>query len=178
MHARTRILALVASAVGAAALATALRTGPSQGAPVPPPAATEAAAASPQAQQDLVAEVAPIPPTTESAADAATIVRTEVPASPSARSAPLGDEERVRLRATALAQRLGLPAAGEESLTAVLLEEQSRRASALTELRQKPDDDEARARVRSELDAILLWKTKALNDQFGAEHAAEILKRR
>jgi hypothetical protein len=66
---------------------------------------------------------------------------------------------------------------GQESLTAVLLEEQSRRAGALTELRLKLDDAEARARVRGELDAILAWKTKTLNDQFGAQHAAEILKR-
>ncbi|MBI5850626.1 MAG: hypothetical protein HZB39_06235 [Planctomycetes bacterium] len=162
--------------MGAAALVTALSTGPWQGAPVTPPAAEEAEAESQQAPQNLVAEVATIPRTKEPAA--AAIERTEVPVDPSARSAPLGDEARVRLRATALAQRLGLSAAGEETLTAVLLEEQSRRASALTELRRKPDDAEARTRVRSELDAILAWKTKALSDRFGAEHAAEILKRR
>ena len=176
MHSRTRILAIQASAVGAVVLVLALSAGPWQGAPVIPAAAEAAAAESQQAPQNLVAEVGTIPRTEEPAA--AAIERTEVPVSPGARSESLSDEQRVRLRATALAQRLGLPANGEEKLAAVLLEEQCRRASVLTELRRRPDDAEVRARVRSELDAILAWKTKALNDQFGAGHAAEILKRR
>lgn len=178
MHARTRTLAILASAVGAAALMPALSTGPWQGAPVTPSTAAEVAAESQQAPQNLVVEVGPASLSEEAAGSAPALERTEVAVNSNAHYAHLGDEERVRLRATALAQRLGLPAAGEAALTEVLLEEQSRRASALAELRRKPDDAEARARVRSELDAILAWKTNALNDQFGAEHAAEIMKRR
>jgi hypothetical protein len=178
MHARTRILAILASAVGAAALVTALSTDPWQSAPVLTLApATAAAATAPEMLQSLMDELAQSPRKTE-AATASTIERTKVPLDASAANVPLGDEARVRLRATGLARRLGLPAADEAALTAVLLEEETRRAGALTELRRTPDDAEVRARVRSELDAILAWKSEALNDQFGAVHAAEILKRR
>lgn len=176
MQTHTRIRLLLASAVGAALLVALLSTDLWQGAPVTLPTAATPAVSSPEAPQDLVAEVAQISRTTEPAADA--IARTEIPASPSASSARLGDEERVRLRATALAQKLGLSADGEATLTAVLLEEQTRRANAVTALRRNPDDAEVQARVRGELDAILEWKTEALNDRFGAEHAAEIMKRR
>lgn len=176
MNARTRVLVILASAVGASVLVLALSTESWQGAPVTPPAV--AAAASPLVRQNPVAEVAPITLTGEAAVAAAVSERTEVAVSPSGRNAVLGNEERVRLRAAELGKKLALSAAAEETLTAVLLEEQTRRASAVAELRRKPDDAEVRARVRTELDAILAWKTQALNDQFGAQHAAEIMKRR
>ena len=88
------------------------------------------------------------------------------------------DEDRIADRAAALVEELQLSPERGQSLLSILLQEQSQRAAAFSELRSSPDQAAARARVRAELDAIRAWKTRTLRDQFGADHASRILRRR
>lgn len=103
--------------------------------------------------------------------------RIEVSVVGDAQNVATRDADRVRARAAALATKLALSAADEEALLAVLLEEQERRSAAFAERRSGSDPADGNARMRSQLDAILVWKTKVLSDRFGLARATVMMRR-
>jgi len=104
--------------------------------------------------------------------------RTEVEAGTTKQRLPLTDQDRVRLRAEALATKLKLTAPEENALLVVLLAEQSRRADALSEMRRAPKGAETTARLRAELNNIRAWKSQELRNHFGTKRATAMLQRR
>jgi hypothetical protein len=95
------------------------------------------------------------------------------------RTRAVGNEQRVRQRAAALAQDLELSAENEDALLDVLLQEQTRREVAFSDLRSASPDQQAevRAQVRTELDEILAWKTEELRARFGSDLADTVMRR-
>ena len=95
------------------------------------------------------------------------------------RTRAVGNEQRVRQRAAALAQDLELSAENEDAILDVLLQEQTRREVAFRDLRSvSPDQQtEVPAQVRTELDEILAWKTEKLRTRFGSDLADTMIRR-
>lgn len=176
MHAQIRIAVVLVTVLVGAVLAATMREDSTPTSPGRPTAApTQATAGSPELSPPIA--VAEFDPGGEAPEALTAHQRTAVAGNPSGRRAPIRDEERVAIRATSIAKKLKLSAAGEDALLAVLLEEQTRRAAALTAWRRRPDDAEADARLRTELDAILAWKTRELRRQFGPEYAGIMMRR-
>lgn len=176
MHSQTRFAVVLATVLVGAVLAASLREDSPPPSPGSPPAApTRAMSGSVERSQPIaVAEIEP----SRAAGEAGTAhQRTAVAVDPTVRQVPIRDDELVAIRAASLAKELQLSGLGENALLGVLLEEQTRRAAVFTELRQKPDDAETKSRVRTELDAILAWKTRELRRQFGPEYAGIMMRR-
>ncbi len=169
---------LLASALLATAAAAALASDRGQAAPavaaaIPGPARESA---DDGGQSPIAAASGPRLPATPRQEEAAAAIRMPVEVRHEA-PLPLGDEERVTRRVEVMAKKLGLSAPDAEALRLVLVQEQARRGPVFADLHRDPDGAATRARARAELDAILAWKTAALEARFGTERATAIQRR-